>query len=178
VVCGFELEDYELLMEGNKDLLVEHDALHERSLDLESKLTKARASAIENIAGVEVRVRSTEAYAMDVATTGEKCFCDFEKGLMKDLAELRVLHQRKVQSIKGLCSLMPEIESLVADYIHWLSMEVTGPPEVFAGVNKNFVSAAVEGTLVMAGGSVDLAALQASAINSGRISCPQSDMCR
>jgi hypothetical protein len=96
-------------MEGNKDLLVERNALHERSEDLESKLTKARSSAIENIAGFKVRIRSAKAYAVDVAATGEKCFGDFEKELIKDLAELRVLYERKVQSIRGLCSPMPEI---------------------------------------------------------------------
>jgi hypothetical protein len=46
-------------------------------------------------------------------------------------------------------------------------VEVTGPPEVFAGVNKKFVSAVVEGTLVMAGGSIDLAALQAYTTDTG-----------
>jgi hypothetical protein len=45
------------------------------------------------------------------------------------------------------------------DYICWLSIEVTGLPEMFAGINRNFISATVEGTLVMAGDSIDLAAL-------------------
>jgi hypothetical protein len=52
---------------------------------------------------------------------------------------------------------MPKSEPSVMDYIRWLSLEVTGLPEVFAGVNKNFISAMVEGTLVMAEDSVDLA---------------------
>jgi hypothetical protein len=38
---------------------------------------------------------------------------------------------------------------------------------VFAGVNENFVSTTIEGTLVMAGNSVDLPALQTEAANSG-----------
>jgi hypothetical protein len=61
---------------------------------------------------------------------------------------------------------MPTREPSVANYIHWLSVEVTSLPEVFAGVNENFVSITVEGTLVMARGSVDLAALQASTADS------------
>jgi hypothetical protein len=63
---------------------------------------------------------------------------------------------------------MPEGEPLVTDYIHWLSTEVTGLPEVFAGANEICVSVAVEGTLMMAESSVDLAALQASIADSGR----------
>jgi hypothetical protein len=51
---------------------------------------------------------------------------------------------------------MPEGEPSVVDYIRWLSVDVTGLPEVFAGVNENFVSAMVEGTPVMAGGSADI----------------------
>jgi hypothetical protein len=53
------------------------------------------------------------------------------------------------------------------DYMRWLAAEVTCLPEVFAGVNENFISTAVEGVLVMAGGSVDLAAMQASTADSG-----------
>jgi hypothetical protein len=62
---------------------------------------------------------------------------------------------------------MPESKPLNMDYICWLSTEVTGLSEVFAGVNENFISAAVKGTLVMAGASVDRAALQIVATDSG-----------
>jgi hypothetical protein len=44
---------------------------------------------------------------------------------------------------------------------------VTGLPKVFDDINKIFISATVEGTLVMAGGTVNLATLQASTIDSG-----------
>jgi hypothetical protein len=46
--------------------------------------------------------------------------------------------------------------------LHWFSMEVGGLPEVFTGINENVISAAVEGTLVMAGPFVNLGALQAA----------------
>jgi hypothetical protein len=87
--------------------------------------------------------------------------------LIKDLLDMCVLYECGVQSIEGLCSAMPENEPSVVDYIRWLSTEVTGLLEVFAGTNENFVSATVEGTLVMAGNSVNHAALQASAADSG-----------
>jgi hypothetical protein len=97
----------------------------------------------------------------------EKHLIDFEKKLIKDLADLRVLYERNVQSIGGLCSLMPKGERAVMDYICWLTVEVTDLLEVFAGMNDNFVSVTVEGTFVMARGSVDLATLQASVADSG-----------
>jgi hypothetical protein len=68
---------------------------------------------------------------------------------------------------------MPEDEPSIADYIHWLTAEVTSLLAVFVGVNKNFVSATVEGTLVMVGGFIDLAALQASTTNSGVDNLPK-----
>jgi hypothetical protein len=45
------------------------------------------------------------------------------------------------------------------DYIRWLFTEVTDLLEMFADVNKNFISTAVEGTLMMTGDSIDLASL-------------------
>jgi hypothetical protein len=44
-------------------------------------------------AALEIRIRSAEANAMGVVATGEKRFCDFEKELLKDLAELRTLYE-------------------------------------------------------------------------------------
>jgi hypothetical protein len=58
-------------------------------------------------------------------------------------------------------------EPSIRDYLRWLTVEVACLPEVFAGVNENFVSAVIEGMLMMARDSVDLAALQASAADSG-----------
>jgi hypothetical protein len=61
---------------------------------------------------------------------------------------------------------MPESDHLAMDYICWLSAEVTSLSEVFAGVNENFVSATVEGTLVMVGDSIDFATMQTMAADS------------
>jgi replicative DNA helicase len=55
------IEDYDMLMEGNKSLLAERNALHECSKDLVSELTKAHASATEDIVALEARVRSAKA---------------------------------------------------------------------------------------------------------------------
>jgi hypothetical protein len=53
------------------------------------------------------------------------------------------------------------------DYIRWLFAEVTDLLEMFADVNKNFISTAVEGTLMMTGDSIDLASLQTVATDNG-----------
>jgi hypothetical protein len=116
---------------------------------------------------LEARIKFAEAHTIEVAAAGEKHFCNFEKELLKHLAEMHVLYERNVQGIGGLCSLKPKGEPSVADYIRWLTGEVTGLSEVFVNVNKKIISAAVEGTLVMAGGSIDLVALQASTTDSG-----------
>jgi hypothetical protein len=55
---------------------------------------------------------------------------------------------------------MFEDDSSAADYIRWLSTDVGGLLEMFPGGNENFISAAVEGGLMMAGESIDLNALQ------------------
>jgi hypothetical protein len=47
-----------------------------------------------------------------------------------------------------------------------VSTEVTGLPKMFAGINENFISVAIDGTLMIAGDSVDLAALQTVTIDS------------
>jgi hypothetical protein len=73
------------------------------------------------------------------------------------------LYVRNIRSIGGLCSSMPEGDPSVVDYICWLLVEVGDLPKVFAGVNENFVSAAVEGALAMAGDSVDLDTIQDAA---------------
>jgi hypothetical protein len=64
-----------------------------------------------------VRVWSAKAHIVDVAAAGEKHFSNFERELHKDLAELHVLYECNVQSIRGLCSPMPKNEPSVADYI-------------------------------------------------------------
>jgi hypothetical protein len=52
---------------------------------------------------------------------------------------------------------MPMGEPSAEDYLRWLSVEFTGLPDMFGGVNENFDTATIEGALVMAGDSVDLA---------------------
>jgi hypothetical protein len=154
------------LLEGNNSLLAESNELRCRFEDLESELVKVCSSNAEDIAALEAKLRSAEAHSVDVAAPGEKCLKDFESEVIKDLVGLRTLYECNVQSIGGLCSLMPESEPLATNYICWLSAEVTDLLKVFAGVNENFVSATIEGTIIMAGDSVDLATLQAVANNS------------
>jgi hypothetical protein len=79
----------------------------------------------------------------------------FEDKLVKDLSKLHTLYVRNTQSIRGLCSLLHEGKLSAVDYLHWLSTKVSGLQDMFAGVNEKYVSAMIEGTLVMAGNSID-----------------------
>jgi hypothetical protein len=77
------------------------------------------------------------------------------------------LYVRNVQTIGVLCSEMPVGEPSTEDCLRWLSMKVSGLPDMFHGVNENFAIAAIEGVLAMARDSVDLGALQVVAAESG-----------
>jgi hypothetical protein len=162
-----EIKDYNLLMEGNKSLLAERNDFHYYCEDLKVELAEVRSNTKKRIADLEVRVKSAEAYSVDVAVVGEKCLRDFEGGFIRDLAELRALYVCNTQTIRGLCSPMPEAEPSAMNYLRWLSTEISGLPDMFGGVNENFVTATVKGALIMVGESIDLDALQDAAADSG-----------
>jgi hypothetical protein len=86
--------------------------------------------------------------------------------LLLTAKNLQALYAHNLQSIGGFCSPMPESEPSTADYLRWFCAELTGLPKMFAGVNNNFISAAVEGTLTMAKSYVDLGVLQTVAADS------------
>jgi hypothetical protein len=115
------IEDYNLLMEGNKNLLAEHNDFCHRCEDLKVELAGVRSEAKKKIMDLEARAKSVEVHNVDVATSSEERLRDFEDGLVRDLVELRVLYVRNMQTIGGLCSLMHEGEPSAADYLHWLS---------------------------------------------------------
>jgi hypothetical protein len=98
-VVDIGVEDYTLLMECNKSLLVE------------------RVDAKKKVADLEARVKSIEAHSVDVNAAGEERLRDFEDGLVRDLVELRALYMRNTQTIRGLCSPMPEGEPSAVDYL-------------------------------------------------------------
>jgi hypothetical protein len=72
-------------------------------------------------------------------------------------------YERNIQSLGGICLPILAGEPSVEDYVPWLTAEAACLPKLFAGVNENFISVTVEGVLVMAGDSIDLAARQAFA---------------
>jgi FtsZ-binding cell division protein ZapB len=76
------VEDYTMLMEGNKSLLAEHNDFHHHCEDLEIELVEVRSDAKKKVADLEVRVKSTEAHSVDAGATGEECLRDFEDGLV------------------------------------------------------------------------------------------------
>jgi hypothetical protein len=151
-------KDYEVLQLANSSLLSERNGARWRCEDLENDLKKANADSTARISALEATVKSVEARSVAVAATSNKRLSHFEAELVKDLTELREFSY--IRCIGGLCSLMPEGDPSATDYICWLSVEVVDHPKVFVGMNENFIFTAVEGTLTMAGDSVDLDAVQ------------------
>jgi hypothetical protein len=66
------IEDYDLLMEGNKSLLAERNEFCYHCEDLNVELAKVHSDAEKIITNLEVRVKSAEAHNVDVAIAGEK----------------------------------------------------------------------------------------------------------
>jgi hypothetical protein len=166
------IKDYVLLLDGNKSLVAECDDFRYHCEDLQAEFAEVHSNAEKRTINLESKVKSAKAHSVEVAATDEKWLRDFEGGLVRDLEELRELYVCNAQTIGGLCSLMPEGEPLAIDYPHWLSAEISSLPDMFGGVNDNFVTAAIEGALVMAGDSVDLNALQSVVIESGAYILP------
>jgi hypothetical protein len=161
------VEDYHLPMEGNKSLLVVCNDFRYHCEGLKVELAEVRSDAEKRIADLEVKVKFAEAHIIDVAAADEKRLRDLEGGLIRDLSELRTLYVHNTQTIGGLCSPMPEGKPSVVDYLQRLSVEISSLLDMFGGVKENFVTAAVEGALILAGDSVDLNALQSAATKSG-----------
>jgi hypothetical protein len=159
--------DYDLLKDDNNILLAEHNVLWDHVTSLVSELAKAKASTAVGIAALKVNVVSIKAHILDDAAAVKKHLVDFEMNLTKDLANLSEAYERNIQSINNLCSPILNDGPSVGDYMRWLAVEIASLPEVFSGINENFISVAVEGVLVMASDPVDLAALQASIADSG-----------
>jgi hypothetical protein len=132
------IEDHDLLLEGNKSLLVAHGDFCYCCENLQADLVEVLSTAKKQIVDLEVKIESAKAHSTDVAATGEKHFKDFEDELVRDLAELHTLYVCNAQAIGGLCSPMLEGKPLTADYLRWLSTEIFGLLYMFGGVNENF----------------------------------------
>jgi hypothetical protein len=117
---------------GNLSLLAERNDFCYRCEDLEDELKKAHSNSAASIAALKAKVKSAEAQSAEVAAVSDKRLSDFEAELIRDLVGLQKLYICNVQSIEGLCSLMPEGDPSVVDYIRWLSTKVGGLLEMFA----------------------------------------------
>jgi vacuolar-type H+-ATPase subunit D/Vma8 len=85
------IDDYELLKDGNSNLLAERNALRDQVTDLKSELATAKVSSAKDIAALEAKVVSVEAHVVEEVAAGEKRLVDFETELIRDLADLRVM---------------------------------------------------------------------------------------
>jgi hypothetical protein len=123
------------------------DKLKYHCEDLLAELAEVCSDAKNRIAYLEANVWSAKAYSIDVSIKGEKRLRDFEDGLVQKLEELHRLYVGNVQTIGGLCSQMPTEEPSAKGYLCWLSEEVSGLPNMFSGVNRNFATTTIESTL-------------------------------
>jgi hypothetical protein len=161
------IEDYNLLVIGNKSLASEYDELESQCKGLQAKLAKTHSDSRKRVAGLEVKVRSAEAHNIDVASGGEKHLREFECGLVRTLEELHGLYAGNIWIIGSLCSSMPTEEASVEDYLRWLSNEISSLPDKISSVNENFATAAMEGALATAGDSIDLDVVRGTATVGG-----------
>jgi hypothetical protein len=145
------IEDYNLLVMGNKSLLSKCNELKCHCEDLQAALVEARSDAKKRVADLEAKVKTT--------AHGERRLKYFEDGLVRKLEELHGLYSGNVQTIGGLCSQMPMEDPSVEDYLRWLSKEVSGLPDMFSDVNENFATTVIEGALTMVVDSVNLDAI-------------------
>jgi phosphoribosylaminoimidazole carboxylase (NCAIR synthetase) len=67
-----EIENYELLKNGNDSLLEERNNVRFRVADLESEVAKVRARVAEDIFALEARLAAAEVRAMEDSTAAEK----------------------------------------------------------------------------------------------------------
>jgi hypothetical protein len=81
-VVDHGIEDYNLLVAGNKSLASEHDELKSHCQGLQAKLANTRCDIKKRVATLEVEVKSAEAHNIDVVSIGEKHLREFEGGLV------------------------------------------------------------------------------------------------
>jgi chromosome segregation ATPase len=160
-------EDYELFVAGSRKLSSERDQLKIRCDNLQAELAQAHSDAEKRISDLEAKVASIEVRNIEIATEGEKSLRDFQGVLVRQLERVHDMYAKRVQSIEGLCLMMPAEDPSVEDYLNWLSEEVSGLPDVFSGVNENFATAAIEGALALVGDSIDLEAVWTTASEAG-----------
>jgi hypothetical protein len=79
------IEDYDLLLEGNKSLLDVHNDLQYCCEDLHVELAEVHSNAKKRIADLEAKVKTAEAHNIDIATVGKKCLKGFEDEHVRDL---------------------------------------------------------------------------------------------
>jgi hypothetical protein len=90
------IEDYDLLVMGNKSLASERDELESHCEGLQAELAGARYDAKKRVVVLEAKVRSAEAHNITVVSIGEKRLREFEGGLVRKLEELHVLYAGNV----------------------------------------------------------------------------------
>jgi hypothetical protein len=137
-------------------------------------LLNERNEAQSSVVVLELKLATTEADAAASSAASEKHLEEYRSKIAKDLASLRQAYERNINGLGRICVPISGGAPSVEGYLRWLKSEVDFLPQVFAGMNENSVSVAVEGVLQMITGetSVDLEALQRVATDCGMLVLP------
>jgi hypothetical protein len=138
-----EIAHCECLKLVSAHLLNARDEAQSQVTNLEMKLAEMEAGAAKNIVALEAKLAETEARAAESSIATERRFEDFCTRIAGDLAPLRVAYEHNIRSLGGICFPVPGTTPSTKDYDRWLKAEVDFLPQVFAGVNENFVSLAI-----------------------------------
>jgi predicted nuclease with TOPRIM domain len=114
----------------------------ERLRRCNARLLNERNEVRNSVTALEAKLAETEASAAKSSAASKKRFGDFCSNIIGDLAPLCEAYERNINSLGGICSPIHSGAPSVEHYIRYLKSEVD---LVFAGVNENFVSVAVEG---------------------------------
>jgi hypothetical protein len=134
-------------------------------------LLNEQNKAQSSIVALELKLATTEADAAASSAASEKRLEEYHSKIAKDLASLSQAYERNINGLGRICVPISGGAPSVEGYLRWLKSEVDFLLHVFAGVNENSVSVAIESVLQMITGetSIDLEALWRVTIDCGML---------
>jgi hypothetical protein len=112
------MEDYDLVVVGNKKLASERDQQNLHCESLQAEVVQICSNADKRIANLEAKVKSAKAHSIEIVTKDDNNLRDFKSGLVRKLEGLRKMYADKVWTIGGLCSPMSMVEPSVEVYLN------------------------------------------------------------
>jgi hypothetical protein len=109
---------------------------------LEEEKVKIEKSAAE-------QKEEIERYTAEMVAAIEEGYNAYHAEVKKDMVALRVAYELALNGIGATCLPIDDASSSSDDFFQWFESEVASLPDVFAGINENFVAIALEGVLNM-----------------------------